>query len=1695
MKPIKQNHICQHGKFQRIASLVGLMVLLPGFITRAAMPVELHAFPNPDFLPAGLVQGPDGNFYGTMHQTGPGGYGAVYQMTPGGAVTTLYSFSGTYGADPKSRLIVGADGNFYGVTQSGGTNGCGTVFQLTPAERMAGGGSIQRSPLGTFTTLFHYTLVHFNGTNGASPFGELVQGTDGNFYGTTQSGGTGNSGTVFQVTPSGALTTLASFTGGNGAVPWAGLVQGVNGNFYGTTQSGGISNRGTIFQITTGGTLTSLASFRGTNGSYPTGKLLQGADGNFYGTTYTGGKNGCGTVFRVTTNGALTTLASFNGINGFGPRAGLTLGGDGNMYGATVGGGTGGYGTVFQVTPSGTLNSLVSFNGANGSGPDSPLLLAADGNFYGTTESSIPGGNGTVFKLSPNGTLTTLAYLNSIEGANPHAGLLLGTDGNYYGTTEYGGTNNCGTVFQLTSAGTVNTLAAFNFTNGAYPMADLALGSNGVFYGMTCDGGASNLGTIFSLAPGGALTTLVSFNGTNGSYPEGGLVLGTNGLFYGTTFRGGSNDCGTVFQVTTNGVLTSLVSFNFSDANGFYPSDGLTPGWDGYLYGVNYSGGASSYGTAFKMSYSGVISGVNGLSSVNGNPVARLTSGWNLRLYGSSASSAGGIFDIQYLFFNTASTLYTFSGTDGSSPTAALVQGSDGNFYGTTEYGGTGGCGTMFQITPAGAFTSLFSFGINGTNNGASPDGELVQGANGNFYGTTSSGGSAGGGNIFLLMTNSSSIAPVVIFQPTNETILVGVTAAFTVLAGGDLPLSYQWQLNGTNLDGATSANLILNNVQPAQAGNYSVVVTNAAGLMISSNAVLVVQDASPAITFQPAPQAVATGGTAIFNVQVAGSLPFYFQWSCNGTNLVGATNASLTLNNVQPAQMGNYSVVVTNLPGSAVSSNALLSVYTVPAFIAASPVSQEAPVGSTVELAAAAGGTLPLAYQWSCNGTNLVGATNVSLTLTNLQSSQAGTYAVAVTNAYGAATSSNAVLLVAIPSVPDSFNPGANGNVYCVAAQTDGKIVVGGSFTTLGGQSRANIGRLNADGTLDTNFNPGAGSTVYSLAVQTDGKIVVGGTFSTLGGQSHVYLGRLNTDGTPDTNFNPGASSTVNSLALQADGKILFGGSTIIRRLNADGTLDFSYSVTSGLVYSLALQADGKILVGGTFTRMGGQNHVRIGRLNADGTLDAGFNPGASNTVYSVAVQADGKILLGGIFSMLNGSSCTNIGRLNADGTLDVSFNSGATNRSGQTCYVYSLALEADGGILVGGAFTSLGGQSCTNIGRLNSDGTLDGNFYPGANSTVYSVAVQSDGKVLAGGAFATLGGQSRSYLGRLTPTVSAPQSLTFNGSTINWQRGGSCPEACGTSFDAATNGTSWTALGAGTRVAGGWQLTGLGWPTNASLRARGIVAGGQYSGSAWYVQTLSGPPIITNQPVNQTVLAGGTATFTVLADGAPTLGYQWNFNGTNLAGANNATLTISNVQSCQAGNYAVLVTNNFGSVVSSNAVLTVPTMDHLTWNPIQSPQFINAPMAVALQARDAANGLFTNFNGSVSLGSTNGLAVTPPVSGNFVQGVWTGAVVVAQPVTNLVLQAVDGLGHIGLANAINVVGLPPLTTTFSGNAFFIFWPTNPAGFVLETSPDLSPGSWVPMTAIPIPTNDQYYQSIQPSGTNAFYRLRFSGY
>ncbi len=251
--------------------------------------------------------------------------------------------------------------------------------------------------------------------------------------------------------------------------------------------------------------------------------------------------------------------------------------------------------------------------------------------------------------------------------------------------------------------------------------------------------------------------------------------------------------------------------------------------------------------------------------------------------------------------------------------------------------------------------------------------------------------------------------------------------------------------------------------------------------------------------------------------------------------------------------------------------------------------------------------------------------------------------------------------------------------------------------------------------------------------------------------------------------------------------------------------------------------------------------------------------------------------------------------------------------------------------------------------------------------------------------------------------------------------------------------------------------------------------------------------PPGIISQPTNQTVTVGGTATFSVVAGGTLPLSYQWNFNGTNIDGATNATLVLTNVQVGQTGSYNVLVTNLSGSVLSSNAVLVV-TLDHFAWNSIPSPRFVNTPFSVIIRAQDMTNGLFTNFTGTAILGTTNGIAVTPPVSGNFIQGVWTGSVVISQTASNLALQADDGLGHIGLANPINILSQPQLVMLHSGNIALYIWPIGYPGFVLETSSSLSPAAWVVVPYAPIQLGDQYLLPVDMTGTNGFYRLWFPG-
>jgi uncharacterized repeat protein (TIGR03803 family) len=348
------------------------------------------------------------------------------------------------------------------------------------------------------------TLHSFNEADGWRPV-RMFQSTDGNFYGVTAAGGAGGSnfGTVFKMTNAGALTTLHSFNQADGWSP-AALIKGTDGNFYGTTASGGPggSNYGTIFKMTPTGVLTTLHAFNQADGWQP-GGMFQNTDGNFYGVTASGGPGGSnyGTIFKMTPAGALTTLHSFNQADGWSPAA-LIKGTDGNFYGTTASGGPGGsnYGTIFKMTPTGVLTTLHAFNQADGWQPGG-MFQNTDGNFYGVTASGGPGGSsyGTIFKMTPTGALTTLHAFDQTDGWNP-AALFKGTDGNFYGTTVGGGAGggNFGTIFEMTPADVLTTLHIFDQADGSQP-GGMFQSTDGNFYGVTAAGGAGGYGTAFKL--------------------------------------------------------------------------------------------------------------------------------------------------------------------------------------------------------------------------------------------------------------------------------------------------------------------------------------------------------------------------------------------------------------------------------------------------------------------------------------------------------------------------------------------------------------------------------------------------------------------------------------------------------------------------------------------------------------------------------------------------------------------------------------------------------------------------------------------------------------------------------------------------------------------------------------------------------------------------------------------------------------------------------------------------------------------------------------------------------------------------------------------------------------------------------------------------------------------------------------------
>ena len=319
-------------------------------------------------FPSSLIKSSTGGVYGLMLAGGENGCGTVFSFT-GASLTTRYAFSCGQGGAPGS-LIQGSDGHFYGTTRYGGAYLRGNVFRLTAG--------------GTFTSLADF------GFDVTQAF--VMEGADGSLYGTTQTGGVYGLGTLFKVTPGVSAAILASFAGTptTGAQPFSPLVQGEDGNFYGTTPGGGTGSGGTVYRATSAGDLTTLVDFTGPNGRIPFAALLKGSDGNFYGTTASDGPTLGGTVFRMTPDGALTTLVAFTNDPGS-PRGALVEGPDGSLYGAT-------WDTVFRLTPAGTLHRLRKFSSNEGWTPRN-FVLVSPREMYGTLDGGAKGG-GAIFRLT-----------------------------------------------------------------------------------------------------------------------------------------------------------------------------------------------------------------------------------------------------------------------------------------------------------------------------------------------------------------------------------------------------------------------------------------------------------------------------------------------------------------------------------------------------------------------------------------------------------------------------------------------------------------------------------------------------------------------------------------------------------------------------------------------------------------------------------------------------------------------------------------------------------------------------------------------------------------------------------------------------------------------------------------------------------------------------------------------------------------------------------------------------------------------------------------------------------------------------------------------------------------------------------------------------------------------------------------------
>lgn len=669
-----------------------------------------------------------------------------------------------------------------------------------------------------------------------------------------------------------------------------------------------------------------------------------------------------------------------------------------------------------------------------------------------------------------------------------------------------------------------------------------------------------------------------------------------------------------------------------------------------------------------------------------------------------------------------------------------------------------------------------------------------------------------------------------------------------------------------------------------------------------------------PRISESPIAGTRSAGNSVTLACSVLGTPPFTYEWQKDGAPLsdsggiVGAQTTALTLGGVFGSDSGLYRVVVSNVFGSVTSNPAMLTVLD--PVIASSPSPQVLRPGDVLSLHVTAVGTAPLAYRWFFNGAPLAGEPAATLLIPNVQLTNAGSYEVVISNALGSIRSWPASVLVHA-SPADGFDPRmrevlpgptyAPADVRALAIQPDGRFLAGGRFSDIGGATRFDLARFQPGGALDTTFQPATRGAVNRLGVLPDGRILANSDNINSG-----FFTRYLAGGTNDSTFSippGGVTGPASAMAVERDGSVIFTqedgpGMWSIRRLNPDGSPDDTFfTFVDGIPQLLALQRDGKILVAGQISGLASQPRSGIGRLDPNGLLDTSFNPHAGfgdgqggGWIESMAVQSDGKIVVTGGFLDIGGSLNNGIARLKADGTSDPGFTA-VFDHCCPGIYANSIALQADGKIILGGSFDTLNGESILNLARFNTDGSLDTSFNPAPDGEVTGLALDASGRLLVSGYFTYVGGQARGGMARLLNTESATESLMYRGDTITWLRGGTAPDMWDTTFEFSTNNSTWTLLGNGTPTADGWHLAGISAPVGSQIRARGYLASGYGNGSFGIVESIMTVSLqilsadLTKHPFGFTV--AGPANQSVVIEGSINL-RDWIPLQTNVVPAN---------------------------------------------------------------------------------------------------------------------------------------------------------------------------------------------------------------